>query len=112
MRRVSPLLFHQPAKVCILQSHLRSLDAASKELDSVLILLSGFTEAIGIPGLLDAIGLNAVEELVAIKEEKIITASRDLDTTLSSSFCSCILVAIVEQLTKLKFLVQQAELNG
>ena len=35
--------------------------------DSILILLSGFPEAIGIPGLLDAIGLDAVEELVAIK---------------------------------------------
>ena len=54
------------------------------ELDSILILLSVFTEAIGIPRLLDAIGLDAVEELVAIKEEIFITAGRDLDTTLSS----------------------------
>ena len=38
-----------------------------------------------------------------------IAAGRDLDTTLYSSFCSCILFAIVEQLIKLKFLVQQVE---
>ena len=54
---------------------------------STLILLSGFPEAIGIPGLLDAIGLDAAEELVFINQEDIfITAGRDLDTTLSSSF--------------------------
>ena len=51
-----------------------------------LVQLSGFPEAIGIPGLLDAIGLDAAEELVAIKEDMFITAGRDLDTTLSSSF--------------------------
>ena len=78
---------------------------------SMLILLSGFPEAIGIPGLLDAIGLDAVEEHVAIKEEIFITAGRDLDKTLSSSFCSCILFATVEQLIKLKFLVQHVELK-
>ena len=60
------------------------LDAASNEFE--LILLSGFPEAIGIPGLLDAIGLDAVEDLVAIKEDRFIAAGRDLDTTLSSSF--------------------------
>ena len=41
--------------------------AASNELGSTLILLSGLPEIIGIPGLLDAIGLDAPEELVAIK---------------------------------------------
>ena len=41
-------------------------------------------EAIGIPGHLDAMGLDAVEELVAIKEDILISAGRDLDTTLSS----------------------------
>ena len=65
---------------------------------------------IGIPGLLDAIGLDAVEELVAIKEDIFVAAGRDLDTT-RSSFWSCILFAIVEQLMNLKFLVQQVELN-
>ena len=69
------------------------------------------TEAFGIHRLLDAIGLDAVEELVAIKEDRFIAAGRDLDTTLSSSFFSCILFAIVEQLIKLKFLVQQVELK-
>ena len=51
-----------------------------------------FPEAVGISGLLDAIGLDAVEELVAIKEEKFITAGSDLDTT-PSSFGFCILFA-------------------
>ena len=37
-----------------------------------------------IPGLLDTIGLDAVEELVPIKEDRFIAAGRDLDTTLSS----------------------------
>ena len=86
------------------------VDAASNEFGSILILLSGFTEAIGIPGLLDAIGLDAVEELVVLEEDRFIAASRDLDTTLSS-FCSCIPFAIVEQVTNLKFLVQQVELK-
>ena len=36
---------------------------------------------LGIPGLLDAIGLDAVEELVAIKEDRFIAADRDLDTS-------------------------------
>ena len=63
------------------------VDAASNELGSLLIPLSGFPESVGISGLLDSIGLDAAEELVAIKEEDIfITAGRDLDTTLSSSF--------------------------
>ena len=87
------------------------VDAASNEFGSILILLSGFTEAIGISGLLDTIGLGAVEELVAIKEEVFIAAGRDLDTTLSSSFRFCILFAAVEQLIKLNFLVQQVELK-
>ena len=38
-----------------------------------------------IPGLLDAIGLDAVEELVAMEENRFIAAGRDLDTTLSTS---------------------------
>ena len=44
-----------------------------------------FSDAIGIPRLLDAIGLDAVEELVATTEDRFIAAGRDLDTTLSSS---------------------------
>ena len=61
-------------------------------------MLTGFPEAIGIPGLLDAIGLDADEELVAMEEDRFIAASRDLNTTLSSPFSPCILFAIVEQL--------------
>ena len=49
-------------------------------------MLSGFSEAVGIHGLLDAIGLDAAEELVAIKEDIFISAGHDLDTTLYSSF--------------------------
>ena len=48
-------------------------------------MLSGFPEAVGIPVLSDAIGLDAVEKLVATKEDRFIAAGRDLDTTLSSS---------------------------
>ena len=85
-RRVSPLLFHQPGNLCILFSRTWDVGAPSDELGLILTLLSGFPKAIGIPGLSDAIGLDAVEELVAIKEEIFIAAGRDLDTTLSSSF--------------------------
>ena len=49
-----------------------------------------------IPGLLDAIELDAVEELVATEEYRFIAAGGDLDTTLSSitsflflTFVSC-----------------------
>ena len=43
-----------------------------------------FSEAVGILGLLDAIGLGAEEQLAAIQEEIRIAAGRDLDKTLSS----------------------------
>ena len=49
-----------------------------------------------------------MEELVAMKEDRFIAGGRDMDTTLSSSVCSCILFTIVEQLINLKFLVQQS----
>ena len=51
--------------------HTWEVDAASNELGSILFWLLGFSEAIGIPGLLDAIGLDAVDELVAIKRRQI-----------------------------------------
>ena len=47
-----------------------------------LILLSVSPKAIGIPRLLDAIGLDAVEELVAVEKDRFIAASRNLDTIL------------------------------
>ena len=75
----------------------------SKEFGSILILLSGFAEAIGIPGLLDAIGLDAEEEIVAMEEDRFIAASRDLDTTLSSSFCSCTLASLINSFFFLTF---------
>ena len=77
------------------------VDAASNELASTLILLSGFTKAIGITRLLDAIGLDAAEELVA-KNNKETYSSLLVVTTLSSSFWFWILF---------KFLVQQVELK-
>ena len=45
--------------------------------------------------------LDKVEILT--QPSRFVTAGRDLDTTLSSSFWSCILFTIVEQLIKLKF---------
>ena len=65
-----------------------------------------------IPGLLDAIGLFADEELVAMEEDRFMAVDFDFATLRSSPSCSCILLAIVlEQLVKLKFLVQQMELQ-
>ena len=58
-------------------------EAASNELASRFLLLPGFTEAPDIPRLFDAIGLDAAEELVAIRQEETFIVSRDLDTTLS-----------------------------
>ena len=55
--------FVAPSLGRILESHLRR----RRELGSILILLSGFPEAIGITRLVDAIGLDAAEELVALK---------------------------------------------
>ena len=78
----------------------------------LLILLSGFTVAVSIPGLLDAVGLFADEELVGTCEDKFIAVDFDVATILSSSFCSCILFAIVlVQLIKLDILAQQVELK-
>ena len=65
MRWVSPLLFHQPAKV-FFESHLRPRRSVERAWFNTHPAI-GFPEAIGIPRLLDAIGLDAVEELVAIK---------------------------------------------
>ena len=87
-----------------------SLEKSTLRRMSLVQHSSCFTEDLGISGLLDAIGLDAVVELVAIKEDLFLTAGRDLDTTLSS-FWSWLLFANVEQLIMLKFLVQQVELK-
>ena len=87
------------------------LDAAS-DFEFLLILLPGFTEAMSIPGLVDAIGLFADEELVGTVEDRFIAVDFDDATILSSSFCSCILFTIVlGQLIKLEFLAKQVELK-
>ena len=106
-----PRCFSIDPSRCASFSCIWEVDAASNEFGLILILLSGFPEADGIPGLLDAIGLDADEEHVAMEEDRFIAASRDLDTTLSSYFWSCVLFATVEQLIKLILLVQQLELK-
>ena len=58
-----------------------------------------------IPGLFDAIGWFTDEELVETVDVRLIAVGVDFATILSSSFCSCILFAIVlEQLVMLKIL--------
>ena len=85
---------------------------AASNFELILILLSGFPEAVSIPGLLDAIGLVADEELVGTTEDRFIAVGFDFATILSSPFCSCILFAIVlGQLIKLELLAQQVELK-
>ena len=54
----------------------------------------------------------ADEEFAGTCKDKFIAASFDFAAILSSSFCSCILFAIVlGQLIKLEFLAQQVELK-
>ena len=103
---------HQPAKVCASSGRAWELDAAS-DLEFLLILLSGFPVAMSIPGLLDAIGLFAFEELVGTCEDKFIAVDFDFATRLYSSlFCSCIVFGIVlGQRIKLELLAQQVELK-
>ena len=69
-------------------------------------------EAFSIPGLLDAIGLFTDEELVRTQMTKFVAVGLDFATILFSSFCSCIIFAILPvKLIKLKFLAQQRELK-
>ena len=68
MRRVSPLLFHEAAKVCILESHLKRRRCVEWVWFSTHPA-SGFPEAVGTPRLSDTIELDATEEPVAIKED-------------------------------------------
>ena len=69
-------------------------------------------EALSIPGLLDAIGLFADEELVATKLVRFIAVGDDFATILFSYDCSCTPFGVLSvQLIKLKFLAQQVELK-
>ena len=52
-------------------------------------------DALSIPELFDAIGWFTDEELVETVDVKFIAVGFDFATILSSSFCSCILLAIV-----------------
>ena len=86
------------------------LDAASG-FDFLLALASGFpVDALSITGLSDAIGWFMDEELVETVDVRFIAVGCDFATILSSFF-SCILFAIVEELIKRKSLVQQVELK-
>ena len=88
------------------------LDAASG-FEFLLALASGFpADALSIPGLFDAIRWFTDEELVETIHVKFIAVGFDFATVLSSSFCSCILFAIVlKQQVMLKFWAQQRELK-
>ena len=77
-----------------LAARARELDAAL-DFEFLLNLLSGFPVLMSIPGLLDAIGLFAEEELVGTCGDRFIAVDFDFANILSSSFCSCILFAIV-----------------
>ena len=74
MRRVSPLLFHQHAKVCILESHLRRRCCVERAWFNT-------HPAVDIPR--------------SYRHLRTFRCGRDLDTTHSSSFWCCILFAIV-----------------
>ena len=79
----------------------------------VLGLASSFPEdALSITGLFDAIGWVTDEELVERVEVRFMVIGIDFAATLSSSFCSCTLFAIVvAQLWKLKLWAQQVEMK-
>ena len=96
---------------CASCSRAWELDAAS-DFEFLLILLSGFSVAMSIPRLLDAIGLFADEGLVGTWEDKFVAVDFDFSTLLSSLLSSRTLFAIVlAQLIKLEFLAPQVELK-
>ena len=98
---------HQTAKVCILQSRLRTRRCVGFWISSHPAF--GFLGGYDYPGILDAI---ADEELVWTWENMFIAVHFDFATLVSSSFCSCIFFAIVfGQLIKLEFSAQQVELK-
>ena len=101
---------HQPAKVCIMQSRLRTRLCVWFRISSHPAF--GFHRSYEYPRTFGC-NLNfAEEELVGRCEDKFIAVDFDFATLLSSPFCSCTLFVIVLwQLTKLKFLVQQLELK-
>ena len=110
-RQVSLLLFPSSRPRYASCSLTWELDAASG-FEFLLPLTSGFPEAVRFAGPFDAIGSFADEELAETIEDKFIAIGLDFATILSSSFCSCILFAIVlGQLIKLEFFTQQAELK-
>ena len=84
-----------------------------RRVEFLLSLASGFpVDAVSVPELFDAIGRFTDKELVETVEVKFTAMGCDFSTILSSSFCSCILCAIVlGQLIVLEFLAQQVELK-
>ena len=109
-RQVSPLL--QPLTRQGMPSFSLSweLDAASG-FEFLLPLASSFpVDTLSIPRLLNVIGRFTNEELAATELVRFITIGFDFATILSSSFCSCILFAIVLwQLVKLKRSINDAK---
>ena len=99
-------------------AHPWELDAASG-LEFWFVLASSLSEnstcrleALSVPCLLDASGLFTEEELVGKDLTRVIADCLDFAAILFSSFCSCILLAILSvQLIKLKFSAQQRELK-
>ena len=83
-RQVSRGFVHQPAKVCILQSHLRTRRCVGFRITSHPAFT--FPVAVSIPGLLDAIGLFADEELAGKCEDRFIAVGFDFATILSCPF--------------------------
>ena len=97
---------HQPAKVCISQPSLRrrvlNCFLPSRQVSLWVLWVSIF----------DAIGWFMDEALVETVEVRFISMGSDFASMLSSSFCSCILFAIVSgQLVKRRFWAQQRELK-
>ena len=101
---------HQPAKVCILQSHLRTRRSVGFQISSHLAFK--FPRSYEYPRTLGCNRTFGDEELVGTCEDKFIAVDFDFATILSSPFGSCILFAIVlRQLIKLEFLAQQVQLK-
>ena len=83
---------------CVISRQADTKEGRKKERETTYFPL----DALSIPGLFDAMFTD--EELVETVDVRFIAVGFDFATILSSSFCSCILFAIVlGQLDKLKF---------
>ena len=88
------------------------LAASLAGFEVLLSLASGFPEAQSITSLFGALGSFAGEKLAETVEDGFVAISFDFATILSSSFCSCILFALVlEQLFKLASGAEMADVK-